>query len=160
MRQETIRLERQMEAARLTRRGEKEKRRQKDARESYEQRWKDLIAEGIGGPSLIFEDIPWPIYEAHSSGKRPAVGLALELITMDAIAKFILSASPAAQLPTLEAAEKKDRKERLRETMLRFHPDKFEGRLMKRVKESDQVKVREAVGQVVRALNTLMDGAA
>lgn len=40
--------------------------------------------------------------------------------------------------------------------MLRFHPDKFEGRVMRRVKESDKDKVREAVGQVARALNALM----
>ena len=110
----------------------------------------------MDGPPLIFGDIPWPIYEAQSSAKRPAAGLTLEVITVDAIARFILSGPPTAQGPASEATEKKDRKERLRETMLRFHPDKFEGRLMKRVKEGDQVKVREAVGQVVRALNTLM----
>ncbi|KAF7979003.1 hypothetical protein HWV62_43961 [Athelia sp. TMB] len=156
MRQETSRLEREIEAERQARKGEKERRRQKEARESYEQRWKDLIAEGVDGPPLIFSDIPWPIYEAQSSAKRPTAGLALNVITVDAIARFILSGPPTAQGLTSDATEKKDRKERLRETMLRFHPDKFEGRLMRRVKEDEQVKVREAVGQVVRALNTLM----
>lgn len=156
MRQETVRLEKAMETERQARRGEKEKRRHKEARESYEQRWKDLVAEGPDGGPLTFADIPWPIYEAQLPAKRPATGLSLELLTPEAIAGFILSAPPATQGPTSDATEKKDRKERLRETMLRFHPDKFEGRLMRRVKEGSQPKVREAVGQVVRALNTLM----
>jgi len=59
-------------------------------------------------------------------------------------------------LPVKGEKEKKLRKEKLRETFLRFHPDKFEGRLMNRVRESDRERVREAVGIVVRVLNALM----
>jgi hypothetical protein len=51
--------------------------------------------------------------------------------------------------------EKKHRKDKLRETFLRFHPDKFEGQLMSRVRESDRQRVRDAIGVVVRALNAL-----
>jgi hypothetical protein len=57
---------------------------------------------------------------------------------------------PTSNIPT--------RKNRLRETLLRFHPDKFEGRVMGRVipEGEEREKVREGVGRVVRALNELM----
>lgn len=51
---------------------------------------------------------------------------------------------------------KKDRKEKLRETFLRFHPDKFEGRLMARVRPDEKDMVRQALGVVVRVLNDLI----
>ena len=51
---------------------------------------------------------------------------------------------------------RKDRREKLRETMLRFHPDKFEGRIMGRVCDSDRELVKEAVGIVARTINALM----
>lgn len=157
MREETARLERAMEEERRNRKGDKENRRRKEARESYERRWKDLSIERADARHLKFEDIPWPIYAAHVKQRTPTA-LALEALTADAIATFIFRDASLAKGPTSDATEKKERKERLRETMLRFHPDKFEGRLMKRVRESDQTRVREAVGQVVRALNTLMGG--
>jgi len=71
---------------------------------------------------------------------------------VDAIATFLV--------PTLgsgnEETDRRHRKDKIRETYLRFHPDKFEGRLMNQVREPDRQNVREAIGVVVRALNTLM----
>jgi hypothetical protein len=82
----------------------------------------------------------------------------LEHLTIEAISQFLLTAAPTdgAKPPPLRDVDKKERKEKLRETFLRFHPDKFEGRVMRRVKASEQETVREAIGQVVRALNALM----
>lgn len=77
--------------------------------------------------------------------------ISLEHLTVESISAFLLPINSALEDPT-----KKERKEKLRETMLRFHPDKFEGRLMKRVREGERDKVKEAIGQVVRALNALM----
>jgi len=37
--------------------------------------------------------------------------------------------------------------------MLRFHPDRFEGRWIGRVREADRPAVKEGVGRVVRVLN-------
>ncbi|KAH9915481.1 uncharacterized protein B0H18DRAFT_1124872 [Fomitopsis serialis] len=48
------------------------------------------------------------------------------------------------------------RKDKLRETMLRFHPDKFEGRILKLVAEDERETVMEAVGIVVRVVSGLM----
>ena len=46
----------------------------------------------------------------------------------------------------------------IRETLLRFRPDKFEGRVMSRVSEAERAKVhvQEAIGVVVQTLNELM----
>lgn len=94
--------------------------------------------------------MPWPVFEAQSTSKRR---LTNEDLTLDAITSFVLPRS----LPGTSTEEaKKYRKDRLRETMLRFHPDKFEGRIMKRVREKDRDQVLDAVGRVARALNTLM----
>jgi len=141
-----------MEEERKKRKGETEKRRWNEAREEYDRRWKGLLAEGSERRQLKFEDIPWPVFEAQA--KRSSTALSLDDLTTEAISTFILP--PHSVGVTSEEADKKDRKDRLRETMLRFHPDKFEGRLMSRVKEREKNMVREAIGQVVRALNTLM----
>lgn len=47
-------------------------------------------------------------------------------------------------------------KDTLRVAMLRFHPDKFEARILARVKERDRDLVREAAHTVVRILNDLL----
>ncbi|KAJ7794281.1 hypothetical protein B0H14DRAFT_2923445 [Mycena olivaceomarginata] len=73
--------------------------------------------------------------------------VSLDDLTVDAIAAFLVPPSLSANVET----EKKHRKDKLRETFLRFHPDKFEGRLMSR-------RVRDAIGVVVRALNALTGG--
>lgn len=143
-----------MEEERKKRKAEREKRRWNEAREEYDQRWKELLAGGGEGRNLKFEDIPWPIFETKA--RRSSTTLSSGDLTVEAISAFILLRSTHDCGPVSDEADKKERKERLRETMLRFHPDKFEGRLMARVKERDKDMVREAVGQVVRALNTLM----
>jgi len=49
------------------------------------------------------------------------------------------------------------RKEELRVTMLRFHPDKFEGRIIPRVKLGERAAVRDGANAVTRAVTALMD---
>lgn len=56
-------------------------------------------------------------------------------------------------MPPVDSSSAKDV---LRTTMLRFHPDKFEARVLSRVQEKDKDKVKEVAGVVVRALNSLM----
>jgi len=89
-----------------------------------------------------------------------AISVSLDDLTRDAISLFLFSSTSSSSVPSSsnqEGLEKKDRKDKLRETFLRFHPDKFEGRVMPRVKEAERDKVREALGIVVRALNDLME---
>lgn len=98
-----------------------------------------------------FSDIPWPVLEAHreiSKHRAETVAVTVEDLTVDAISAFLL--------PGGKPEGERSRKEVLRETFLRFHPDKFEGRFLKTVREGEQEVVREGIGKVVRALNTLM----
>jgi hypothetical protein len=165
---ETARFERAAEERRKQKRSERERRREEDARAEYERRWKDLLDPNARHDSLLsFGDIPWPLFPpmtcpAATDSDSPSI--TLEHFTATAISTFLIPVSAnfaLAQvagfpLPT-SGLEKKEKKEKLREAMLRFHPDKFEGRVMRKVIETDQDRVREAVGQVARAINTLME---
>jgi hypothetical protein len=75
---------------------------------------------------------------------------------MKAISDFLLPSSSATETAPQDM-KRRPRKEILRDALLRFHPDKFEGRFMKRVKPDQRDAVREAIGQVVRCLHSLMD---
>jgi hypothetical protein len=115
-------------------------RRLDSARESYDAQWKRLLGtEVTEDRKLEFGDIPWPIVRAHKA--------TLEDLTVDAISAFLLPE---------DVEMERSRKEILREAMLRFHPDKFEGRFMKLVEENERELVREGIGNVVRALNRLL----
>ncbi|KAL1723680.1 hypothetical protein EV715DRAFT_245148 [Schizophyllum commune] len=163
-RKETRRLEKAAEEERRLRRAHKDAMRFAEARERYDERWKELLAEQSTDAALLtFADIPWPVLTAHrhhgKDDKDPR--LSVDDLTLDSISAFLLPASKPSKAENtnadaLEEARKKERKERLRASYLRFHPDKFEGRLMKRVHPDHQEGVKEAVGAVVRALNTLM----
>ena len=131
------------------------------AREDYDKRWNELLDRGdrnaSPGEGLKFEHIPWPIHWARSQSKRHSTTIGLDDLTAEAISTFLLL-SEESTFSATESKEqtKKQRKEKLRETMLRFHPDKFEGRVMNKVAESDKEMVKEAVGIVVRVVGGLM----
>lgn len=90
--------------------------------------------------SVTFDALPWPILAAHKHSER--VILSLDDLNADAISGFLFVSSA-------------DRKEKVRETFLRFHPDKFEGRFMSKVQFKERERVREGLVQVVRVLNAL-----
>ncbi|KAK0484347.1 hypothetical protein EDD18DRAFT_1467302 [Armillaria luteobubalina] len=132
--EESRRLERQAEEQRQQRRRNRDIRRRELARQEYESRWKELLS--LPPANLHFDDIPWPI-------AAPRLSVTVEDLTLEAVSLFLFS-------------EETTKKDKLRETYLRFHPDKFESRLMKLVKSGEQEKVRLGMGQVVRILNDLM----
>ncbi|KDQ55251.1 hypothetical protein JAAARDRAFT_134151 [Jaapia argillacea MUCL 33604] len=147
IREETKRLGREAEEERKRKRVERELRKTDDAKERYENGWKSLLAQ-TRGERLTFCDIPWPVVPANTKSKA---SLSTDDLTADRISSFLFSAllKPVGEEPP------KTKKEILRETLLRFHPDKFEGRVLGWVLESERVKVMEGVGQVARALNGL-----
>jgi hypothetical protein len=148
----TRKLERQENLERDRRRLEEGLRRAEVARQIYEQRWKDisLRREDVTNQSeLTFADIPWPVLPG--SAKQ---GVVLDDLLPEAIERFIVPPT------TPEEDPQKFRKDRLRETMLRFHPDKFEARVLHFVRESDREVVNEGVGKVVRAITQLLQAQA
>lgn len=135
-----------LESERRKRRREREGKKQDSARDDYEARWKAILAATQPPETQYrFEDIPWPIH--HTSSRS----LTVDDLDSEAILSFL---SLSSTVDTEE--EKKVRKDKLRETYLRFHPDKFEGRLMNQVDDRYKDDVRLGVGQVVRILNDLM----
>lgn len=116
--------------------GEKEEGRRKKEREKYRSRWKSLAEVGgdIELTELGYHDIPWPTYS----------GVELD----EAGIKNFLSA-----LATDEADG--GYKKVLREAIRLFHPDRFFGRVLGRVKERDREKVKEGVERCSRVINDL-----
>ncbi|KAG1794392.1 uncharacterized protein HD556DRAFT_1369993 [Suillus plorans] len=168
MKAEATRLEKVAEERRKQKKREKESQREENARAEYDRKWKDLLDPNARhGSPLFFGDIPWPLFVPmmHSDTVHSdSSSITLEHFTTTAISAFLIPISTISalaqdvgvSLPTHDR-DKKEKKEKLRETMLRFHPDKFEGRVMRKVIETDKDRVREAVGQVARVLNTLME---
>lgn len=88
--------------------------------------------------AFAFSDVPWPVMP-------PVVDV--RDITTSGVAKFLLHAHRTPD---------KTRKEKLRDAVLRYHPDKFEGRILPRIISEDRARVQEGVSTVMRCLNELM----
>jgi hypothetical protein len=103
---------------------------------AYESRWERLATDSR--VALGFHDIPWPTITKASN---------LSNLTTDQIGRLILSSCHSPSKST---------KERLRNAMLTWHPDKFEGRWIQRVREEEKENVRDGVKSVMRCLNELV----
>ena len=101
---------------------------------AYENAWTAMAT----ATQLRFRSIPWPMLAPVSSP---------DMLIPIHIAAFILNP---------QHSQGKSRKDRLREALLRWHPDRFEAKWLKKVVEEDRASVQEGVGSVVRALNDLL----
>ena len=115
---------------------EAERRRQAEAWKTYENQWA-AIAIGNDDSPLKFRSVPWPVtLPPRSAGE----------VTSEAVAKFILSHAHS---------EGVSRKDRIKNALRRWHPDRF-GRILNRVDVKDRGAVESGVGMVVRCLNDLL----
>jgi hypothetical protein len=133
---------------RRRRKRSRERRAKQNARGDYDTRWDILLSTGeTAGQPLTFQDIPWPCQIAYSSsdGRK----FSLDDITTESISEFLFSSE-------MERSESAQRVKTIRGTLLRFHPDKFDGRIISRVPEAERAMVREGVGIVVRTMNELL----
>jgi len=148
IRAETSRLQRLAREREQRRASERQRQREEEYRLRYDERWKALLDPRTRdhGP-LTFADIPWPLFSAPDS---------VEDITPEAVTSFLLPHVGGMATPAKNDDVSRRNRDKLKETLLRFHPDKFEGRFMHRVPASDVGTVRETAGQVVRVLNVLM----
>jgi hypothetical protein len=126
------------EDVRKHRRQERRRKRQVDARDTYDRRWVELL--NSKSVDLGFGDVPWPVQGAMD----------ISQVTAETISAFLFPSGS-------DDGRGRTRKEVLREEMLRFHPDKFEGRVMRRVRSEDKDSVREGANAVARAVMRLMD---
>ncbi|KDQ60294.1 hypothetical protein JAAARDRAFT_125679 [Jaapia argillacea MUCL 33604] len=91
-----------------------------------------------GAEMLTWDSFPWPMF------KRPT---SPEDITTVAIGAYVLSPHYPGD---------KVGKDRIKEHIRRWHPDRFETKLLPKVVEGDQERVKEAAGVVARGLNELL----
>ncbi|KAF8483778.1 hypothetical protein DFH94DRAFT_324690 [Russula ochroleuca] len=131
------------EDARRRARHERKRRRHADALDAYKQCWVGLLESKSKSADLGFGDIPWPV---------PDIPPDLSQITAEAVSAFLFFPEEGLD----EAERGRTRKEELRGTMLRFHPDKFEGRVIPQVKHEERAAVREGANAVTRAITALM----
>ncbi|KLO11395.1 hypothetical protein SCHPADRAFT_474101 [Schizopora paradoxa] len=106
--------------------------------EAYETAWTKL---NTSTELLSFGDIPWPL---TSKPDNPG-----QLRDKTAIAQFLFE---TLHIPGVKSS----RKDRLRTSLLRWHPDKL-GALIARVKEEDVEAVKDAVDAVVISLMELQE---
>ncbi|KAF8606774.1 hypothetical protein BDV93DRAFT_604114 [Ceratobasidium sp. AG-I] len=90
------------------------------------------------GGVFRFEDIPWPTVTPPTSPSK---------ITKKEVESFLFS-SYSGQSTSLRT--------RIRECLLIWHPDKFSGRWMRFIIETDRARVIEGVSAVTRAGNDLL----
>jgi hypothetical protein len=123
----------------------------------YESRWMLLTfaTRSIGPPptsgvqqtstaghlTLSFYDIPWPLLQLPRSCHD---------ITAEAIRRFLASEHHTSE---------KTHRERVKEALLRWHPDRFGSRILEHVREGQRDEVRKGVDIVVRCLNELLSKA-
>jgi len=113
---------------------ERTERRMAEAWRVYEVNWGELAAKD----QLKFDNIPWPTAETPK---------AAEEITPDAVKNFVLSPMHSQDMAP---------KDRIRNALRRWHPDKF-GRVLGKVDEGNKVEVKEGADIVVRCLNEMLE---
>jgi len=103
----------------------------------YEAKWRALLTEE--GP-VFFKDMPWPIQTCPS---------AVEDLTFVAISDFLLE-------PLEVRTNTITKRERIRTSLLRWHPDKMSS-ILCRVVEEDVDIVREGIGAVFMCLKRMKE---
>lgn len=112
----------------------------------------DGEAADVVAVELTFDDIPWPVYRARPEGDYELL-LGLDDLTIDNVRAFLfaLADDEAKDGKTTDA-----RRKVLRDAIRLFHPDRFYGRVLPRVREKDRERVREGVERCSRLINELL----
>ncbi|KAI0937618.1 hypothetical protein AcV5_000416 [Taiwanofungus camphoratus] len=104
--------------------------------EEHERRWTRLTAMDV----LSWHTFPWPMLKTPESP---------EDLTTIAISAYIFS-------PHYPGDKSKSDKDRIKDHIKRWHPDRFETKLLPKVREDDREKVKQGAGLVARNLNELL----
>ncbi|TDL21580.1 hypothetical protein BD410DRAFT_297164 [Rickenella mellea] len=103
--------------------------------ENYGAWWSTIAEQEI----LRFHTISWPTIAAAKS---------VDDLNMSAIGVFVLSPHHSYG---------KSAKDRIKEQLLRWHPDRFESKWLQKVPEGEKEVVKDGVGQVARVLSELLN---
>jgi hypothetical protein len=106
----------------------------------YEAKW--AVLRGNDAPEELFQfcNFPWPVFEDVR---------AVEDVTQERVWAFVSH-------PLHERVQRhgEGKAKAVRSEMLRWHPDKFEGRVLHKVIENDREGVRATAGHVARVLTS------
>ena len=108
-----------------------------DQWDSYEHKWHTLLASRT---PVAFKDIPWPLPTCPSS---------IEDLSFSAISDFLLE-------PLKVRTNNVTQRERIRTSLLRWHPDRISD-VLERVVKDDVDAVREGIGAVFVSLKLMKD---
>lgn len=108
--------------------------------EAYNAAWSVLASESTLAPkNLQFRDIPWPVHPQPRSSDE---------ITIDAISTFLFSSDHSPE---------KSRKQRMRDAIFLYHPDRFNKWAAKISNETERHMTLEAAGRIVRHLTSISE---
>ena len=130
-----------------------------EEREMYLLKWASLLSTDDTDiqTELRYADIPWPIYNPSPNQK-----LNPHHLTKGSIQSFLsdLALFQCNQIFLSEATEavdlQKEEKKVLREAIKNYHPDRFLSKILPRVREREQEKVRAGMENCSRVLTELI----
>ncbi|KAI0634952.1 hypothetical protein C8Q77DRAFT_1054803 [Trametes polyzona] len=102
--------------------------------EEHERRWTRLANMDV----LSWHSFPWPMLKSPSDPEQ---------VTYPEVQAYVLSPHhPGDKAP----------KERIKDYLRKWHPDRFETKVLPKVREEEREKVKEGAGAVARHLNKLL----
>lgn len=124
--------------------------------DEYERRWSELqTKERRGDTEISFRDIPWPVYvSGDSKTNRSKVSKPIQPYSVTLSDLTITNISTFLTEGLNVRGCKVSRKERVRSSLLRWHPDKIMG-LVERVVENERKDVLDGIGVVIRCLQDM-----
>jgi hypothetical protein len=144
----------------------------------YEEKWAGLNSLNV----IRFGDIPWPVFTSALVGPSPTASpyAALSAQSSSSASSKVNFPKPITSIEQLKVlpiasfvlsphhSEGKSRKDRIKAELLRWHPDRFNGRFLERVsdivppggEDSERTRVKACVGEVARCLSEMKDAGA
>jgi hypothetical protein len=106
----------------------------------YDAKWQELkLSKKL--TSVMLCEMPWPIFQQSCTSPDD--------ISRRSMEEFIFH-------PLRPGMELKSRKDRLKMEILRFHPDKFNSNIVRKLRECDREKAIEIAGALARMLTRMM----
>lgn len=121
--------------------------------------WQSLAGVGVQGEvqqvEMRYKDIPWPIYGGKVLEKQNIYNFLSDLASDTSTSSSSNIAKSSSTNTSTSASVKDKEKKVLRDAIRIFHPDRFFGRFLDRVRVSDRDKVKEGVEVCSRVINAL-----
>ncbi|KAG1803462.1 uncharacterized protein BJ212DRAFT_1449879 [Suillus subaureus] len=106
----------------------------------YDAKWKELkLSQKL--TSVMLCEMPWPTFQQGCASPDD--------ISRRSMEEFIFH-------PLRPGMETKSRKDRLKVEILRFHPDKFNSNIVRKLRECDRERASEIAGALARILTNMM----